>query len=642
MSEYLGTEYQKFIHISKYARWRDDLGRRETWEETVARYVDFVTSDVEKRQGFSTPTGLKSVIAEYILSTWALPSMRGLMTAGPALERDSTCIYNCSYLPIDSLRSFDESMFILMCGSGVGYSVESKYVSQLPTAPSEFYMVDYSITVEDSKEGWADAYRELLQMLWEGTIPKWDVSGVRKAGARLKTFGGRASGPEPLVSLFEFTIEKVTAAAGRNLRPIEVHDIMCKIADIVVVGGVRRSAMICLCDLNDPEMASAKSGNWWEAHPYRRLANISAVYESKPSVSVFMQEWKNLYDSKSGERGIFNREASRKIAAQNGRRDPNQEFGTNPCSEIILRPFGFCNLSEVVVRPEDTLVDLKQKVKIATILGTYQSTFTNFTYLRDIWKQNAEEERLLGVSLTGQMAHPVLQTNSNQAAAWLSALKEVAVETNREYAALMGINPAAAVTCVKPSGTASQLVNSASGMHTWYAEYYLRSARADNKDPVTRMMKDMRFPHEPDVMDPEHSTVFSFPIKAPEGALTRNDLSAVEHLDIWLQYQTFWTEHKPSITVSIREEEWMDVAAWVYKHFDDLSGVAFLPHSDHTYKQAPYQEIDEYDYHAALQNMPTNIDWRDLKFYENDDHTSGAQTLACSAGVCEIIDVTSK
>jgi len=637
LSEYLANDYSYFIHTSKYARWRDDLGRRETWEETVARYIDFVTDSVRERYGADLS---EYRLSDAILSTKAMPSMRGLMTAGPALKRDSTCIYNCSYLPVDSLRSFDETMYILMCGTGVGYSVENKYVSQLPTLPASLEDTDHVIVVDDSKAGWAAAYRQLLHMLWEGVIPTWDMSQVRPAGARLKTFGGRASGPEPLDALFHFTVDIVRNAVGRKLRPIEAHDLMCKVADIVVVGGVRRSAMICLSDLNDSEMAAAKAGNWWETHPHRRLANISAVYESKPSVDVFMEEWKALYDSKSGERGIFNREAARKVAGSTGRRDSSPEFGTNPCSEIILRPFGFCNLTEVVVRPEDRLADLLKKVEDATVLGTIQSTFTDFSYLRPIWKENAEDERLLGVSLTGQLGHPVLQTNSFQAKAWLLALKKHAIRVNDKIAGMLGINPAAAITCVKPSGTVSQLVNCSSGMHTWHAEFYARTVRADNKDPLTIFMKDAGVPWEPDLMDPKNTTVFTFPVAAPEGAVTRNDLSAVEHLDIWLQYQNYWTEHKPSVTISVREDEWLDVQAWVYRNFDDISGISFLPHSDHTYKQAPYQELTEEEYNDLCAQMPERIDWSLLSLYETEDATTGSQELACVAGQCDLVDIT--
>lgn len=645
VNDYLETDYQKFIHASRYARWRDEDERRESWEETVGRYsnnVLFKGISIDKYR-VDENTGTLLEIAEAIKKTEIMPSMRGLMTAGPALDRDSTCLYNCSYLPVDSPRSFDEAMYILMCGTGVGYSIEGKYVSQLPIVNEHFEKTGTTIKIADSKAGWARGLRELLSLLWSGQIPEWDVSQVRPAGAKLKTFGGRASGPEPLVKLFEFCVDTLKAAAGRRLTPVEAHDIMCKIAEVVVVGGVRRSAMISLSDLNDREMAGAKFGRWWEDHGQRSLANNSAVYEQKPSMEVFMEEWNELYRSKSGERGIFSREAARKIAGKNGRRDTSYDFGTNPCSEIILRPFGFCNLTEVVVREMDSIDELKRKVRLATILGTIQASFTDFKYLRKIWKKNAEEEALLGVSLTGQLGHSVLNGQSGKKALeeLLQELKKVAIETNREWAAKLGVNPAAAITCVKPSGTVSQLVLCSSGMHTWHSEYYIRTVRGDNKDPMTEFMKDVGIPHEPDVMKPNDTTVFSFPIKAPEGALTRKDLTAIEHLELWLTYQRQWCEHKPSITISVKEDEWLEVGAWVYKHIDEMSGVSFLPHSEHSYKQAPYQECTKEQYDLAVSKMPENINWGMLSAYEVEDGTSGSQELACAAGECEVVDIKS-
>lgn len=640
----LPTAYQQFIAISRYARWLEVEGRRETWQETVNRYVKFVTDDVQEHHSIDIPEDVRNEIYRAIVNAEVMPSMRGLMTAGPALERDSTCIYNCSYLPVDSLRSFDEAMYILMCGTGVGYSVESKYVSQLPIINEHFEYSDTVIKVADSKAGWARSLRELLALLWQGQIPAWDVSEVREAGARLKTFGGRASGPAPLEELFRFSVALVKNAAGRRLRPIEAHDLMCKIAEVVVVGGVRRSAMISLSDLNDREMAAAKSGEWWKEHPQRALANNSAVYEDRPTMEIFMAEWKALYDSKSGERGIFSRAAAQKVAARNGRRDASQEFGTNPCSEIILRPFGFCNLTEVVVRDTDTLDDLIEKVKTATILGTFQSTFTRFKYLRKIWQKNAEEERLLGVSLTGQLGHPILSGAEGLEIAeeWLSILRDAAVETNSIWAKKLGINQSVAITCVKPSGTVSQLVLCSSGMHAWHSEYYERTVRGDNKDPITQFMKDVGIPWEPDVMKPNDTTVFSFPIKAPVGALVRDDLTAVAHLELWKSYQNTWCEHKPSITVSVKEDEWLEVGAWVYKNIDYMSGVSFLPFSEHTYQQAPYQEKTEEEYNALLAKMPDRIDWKLLSAYEFEDTTTGNQTLACNAadGSCEVVDIS--
>lgn len=641
---YLNNDYSRFIHASRYARWRDGDERRESWEETVDRYVDYVTKAVEDNQGVHIDSRVIEQLREAILTTKVMPSMRGLMTAGPALDRDSTCIYNCSYLPVDSLRSFDEAMYILMCGTGVGYSVENKYVSQLPIVNEHFEHSNSIIKVADSKAGWARGLRELLSLLWSGQIPAWDTSAVRPAGEKLKIFGGRASGPEPLEKLFEFCVDIVTKAAGRKLTSIEAHDIMCKIAEVVVVGGVRRSAMISLSDLGDREMATAKTGRWWEDDSQRSLANNSAVYEQKPSMEVFMSEWKAIYDSKSGERGIFSREAAKRIAAKNGRRDTAYEFGTNPCSEIILRPFGFCNLTEVVVRETDTLDDLILKVELATIIGTLQASFTDFKYLRKIWKKNAEEEALLGVSLTGQLGHPVLNGSEgmSQLTQWLDVLRNEAIEANRIWAGHLGIKPAAAITCVKPSGTVSQLVLCSSGMHPWHSEYYIRTVRGDNKDPMTEFMKDVGIPWEPDVMKPQDTTVFSFPIKAPDTALTRKDLTAIQHLELWLVYQKSWCEHKPSITVSIRDDEWMEVGAWVFKHMDEMSGVSFLPHSDHSYKQAPYQECTADEYEAALAKMPKDINWGMLSAYEIEDGTSGSQELACSASTgCEVVDIKS-
>lgn len=637
----LPTPYQEFIALSRYARFLDDQGRRETWGETVDRYVNYVTGALEKYNDYVIPQDLKEEIRSAIFNLEVMPSMRGIMSAGPALERDNTALYNCSYLPVDNLRAFDETMYILMCGTGVGYSVESQYVNQLPPVNEHFEKSNTTIIVEDSKAGWARALRELLALLWQGQVPTWDMSKVRPAGARLKTFGGRASGPEPLDRLFVFAVELIKGAAGRKITPIEAHDLMCKIAEVVVVGGVRRSAMISLSDLNDRTMAAAKAGAWWEYNGQRALANNSAVYESKPTMDVFMEEWKSLYDSKSGERGIFSRDAARRVAAKNGRRDPNWEWGTNPCSEIILRPNQFCNLTEVVVSSTDTLDDLKRKVKIAAIIGTFQASFTRLKYLRKNWIKNIEEEALLGVSLTGQLGHRVLsgQDGLDKLANWLDEMREHAVDVNKEFAAKIGINQSTAVTCVKPSGTVSQLTGVSSGMHPWHSQYYIRTVRADNKDPLTQLMKDYGVPNEPDVMKPDSTTVFSFPVKAPEDALVRENLTAVEHLNLWLIYQRHWAEHKPSITVSVKENEWMEVGAFVYKYFDEISGISFLPYSEHTYQQAPYQECTKEDYEALLSKMP-DILWSDLSLYEFEDSTSGSQTFACAAGDCEVVDLT--
>lgn len=632
MNNYLPTDYQSFIATSRYARWLDDKKRRETWSETVSRYIKNVVE---------TKTEYREVIGEIenaILGLEIMPSMRALMTSGPALERDNTAGYNCSYLPVDDPKSFDEAMFILLCGTGVGFSVERQYISKLPEVP-ELFQAEDVIVVHDSKEGWAKALRKLIAMLYAGEIPTWDVSKVRPAGAKLKTFGGRASGPAPLVDLFNFTVSLFKGAQGRKLSSIEAHDLMCKIGEVVVVGGVRRSAMISLSNLSDDRMRHAKSGSWRENSGHRALANNSVAYTEKPDMETFMREWLSLVESKSGERGIFSRPASKKQSAKNGRRDANYDFGTNPCSEIILRPYQFCNLTEVVVRATDTLKDLERKVKLATILGTIQSTYTHFPYLRKIWQKNTEEERLLGVSMTGIMDNKMTSGGADLPAI-LELLRQVAVTTNKEWAERLGIPASTAITAVKPSGTVSQLVDSASGIHARHSDYYIRTVRGDNKDPLTQFMIDQGIPSEPDAMKPTQTTVFSFPMKSPDGAITRNDMTAIEQLELWLVYQRHWCEHKPSITVTVRDHEWMEVGAWVYKHFDEVSGVSFLPHSDHTYQQAPYQEVTEREYQDLLALMPPKIDWSKLSDYELEDTSKGTSTFACSGGVCEIVDLT--
>ena len=634
MGNYLPTDYQTFIATSRYARWLEDKKRRENWGETVSRYIENVVAKVTRDEV------VLDEVEQAILNLEVMPSMRSVMTAGPAADRDNTCMYNCSYLPVDDVKSFDEAMFILLCGTGVGFSVERQYISKLPEVPVELFKSDDIIVVHDSKEGWAKALRKLIALLYAGEIPKWDVSKVRPAGAKLKTFGGRASGPGPLVDLFRFVTSIFNSASGRRLSSIECHDIMCKIGDVVVVGGVRRSAMISLSNLSDDRMRYAKSGSWWESQGQRSLANNSVAYTEKPDALAFMREWTALVESGSGERGIFNRQASKKQAAKNGRRDASYDFGTNPCSEIILRPYQFCNLTEVVVRATDTVDTLKEKVRLATILGTIQSTYTKFPYLRKIWANNTEEERLLGVSLTGIMDNPLLTSKNAGLEATLEELKNVAIKTNAEWAERLGIPVSAAITCVKPSGTVSQLVDSASGIHARHSEYYIRTVRGDNKDPLTQFMKDQGIPSEPCVMKPEQTTVFSFPQKSPPNAVTRNDMTAVEQLEAWLVYQRHWCEHKPSVTISVRDSEWVQVGAFVYKHFDEMSGVSFLPHLDHVYEQAPYQDCTKQEYEEMLSFMPTNIDWAKLSEYESEDNTSGMQTLACSGDSCEIVDLT--
>ena len=635
IDNYLPTDYQTFIATSRYARWLEDEQCRESWAETVDRYMD----NVVKRALDMDTIGTASEIKEAILSLEVMPSMRAMMTAGAALDRDNTSGYNCSYLPIDDPKSFDEAMFILLCGTGVGFSVERQFVSNLPEIP-DLYDSETIVVVRDSKEGWAKALRQLIALLYSGEIPKWDVSKVRPAGSRLKTFGGRASGPAPLVELFDFVIHVFKEAQGRKLSSIECHDIMCKIGEVVVVGGVRRSAMISLSNLSDDRMRHAKSGAWWNTDPQRALANNSVSYTEKPDAVSFMREWMALVESGSGERGIFNGEASKKQAAKNNRRDPEWDFGTNPCSEIILRPYQFCNLTEVVVRATDTLEDLARKVRLATILGTIQSTYTRFPYLRKVWQRNTEEERLLGVSLTGIMDNKLMTTQNKGLESTLVYLRNEAISTNKEWADRLGIEPSTAITCVKPSGTVSQLVDSASGIHARHSEYYIRTVRGDNKDPLTQFMKDQGIPNEPDVMKPDSTTVFSFPIKSPDGAVVTRDLTAIQQLETWLIYQRFWCEHKPSITVNVQKNEWLEVGAFVYEHFDEMSGVSFLPYNEHTYKQAPYQEVGKHDYETLLSVMPDKIDWTKLSEYEQEDNTVAMQTMACSGDVCEIVDLT--
>ena len=632
----LPTKYQEFIHLSRYSRWLPKEKRRETWTETVLRYFDFFEKHLNETCKYKLDKETRNKLEDAVLSLKIMPSMRCLMTAGEALKRENIAGYNCSYIAVDRPQAFDEILYVLMNGTGVGFSVERQFVGNLPTVAEEFYMSDTIIVVQDSKLGWAKAFKELVAMLYHGQIPKWDLSKVRPAGAPLKTFGGRASGPEPLQRLFEFTKEIFQGAAGRKLSSIECHDIVCKTAEIVVVGGVRRSALISLSNLSDDRMRVAKSGQWWNDNGQRALANNSACYTEKPDVGIFMDEWKALYDSKSGERGIFNRESAKRIAEKNERRDVGYDFGTNPCSEIILRSREFCNLSEVVVRPEDTEDTLLEKVKLATILGTFQSTLTNFKYVSKEWKKNCVEERLLGVSLTGIMDNKWTAGKLPSLDSLLKNLKQMSVDTNKEWSKKLKINQSAAITCVKPSGTVSQLVDSASGIHARHNPYYIRTVRGDKKDPLTKMMVDMGFPVEDDVMKPLDTSVFSFPIKCSKDAVFRQDMNAIEQLELWKTYQEHWCEHKPSVTISVKETEWIEVGAWVYKNFDLMSGVSFLPYSEHTYKQAPYQDCDEKDYEKLLKKMPVNVDWAKLSDYESSDMTVGSQELACSSGSCEI------
>lgn len=625
----LPTPLQSFIHKSRYARWLDSQNRRETWSETVQRYVDFFAA----RYPDTYPA---ERLREAIMKLEVMPSMRALMTAGPALERDPMAGFNCTGIAVDNVRAFDEILYILMCGSGVGFSVERQYITHLPEVAENFHDSTTVIVVADSKQGWAVAFKELISLLYAGQVPSWDVSKVRPAGAKLKVFGGRASGPAPLVDLFKFAVAMFRNAAGRKLTSLECHDLVCKIADIVVVGGVRRSALISLSNLSDDRMRAAKSGAWWEGSPHRALANNSAVYTERPSMELFMKEWLSLVESKSGERGVFNRAGARKKVAENGRRDASHDMVTNPCGEILLRSAGVCNLTEVVIRAGDTLDDLKTKVELATIMGTFQATLCKFRYVRSVWQRNQEEERLLGVSLTGIMDHEVLSRACPQAAVMLELLREHAVEVNKVWAERLGISPAAAITTVKPSGTVSQLVDSASGIHPRYSRYYVRTVRADKKDPLAQFMRREGFPVEDCVIKGASTDVFSFPVHAPEHAVLRNDMTAIQQLEHYLMVRDRWCEHNPSITVYVRENEWLGVGDWVYQHFDSIGGVSFLPHSDHSYKQAPYQECTREEYSALTARMP-EFDWAGLQDFEKEDSTENQQTLACSAGVCELI-----
>ena len=654
MCESLPSLYQSFIHLSRYSRWLPDENRRETWPETVGRYFDFFEEHLQEQHNYTVSKEEREELEKAVLNLEIMPSMRALMTAGEALKRDNVAGYNCSFASSGRVRAFDEILYILMCGTGVGFSVERDFLNKLPTISEEFEASDTTIVVQDSKMGWAKAYKELTSLLIGGQIPKWDLSKVRPAGARLKTFGGRASGPQPLDDLFTFTVEAYQRASGRKLTSIECHDIICKIAEIVVVGGVRRSALISLSSLTDERMRDAKHGQWWVSDAQRALSNNSVAYKEKPEIGTFMEEWLALYKSKSGERGIFNRDAAKKQTEKANEfrssladeyrtfrhREVDHEFGTNPCSEIILRDKEFCNLTEIVVRGNDTKESLERKVRLATILGTWQSTLTNFKYLSSEWERNCKEERLLGVSMTGIMDCELTNGKKGNLEKLLTELKTQAIIQNKTTAKSIGINESVAITCVKPSGTVSQLVDAASGIHARHNPYYIRTVRADVKDPLCIFMKEKGFPCEPDVMKPEHTMVFSFPMKTPKKAVFRTDMTAMEQLNLWLTYQRFWCEHKPSVTISVKENEWMEVGAWVWEHFDEVSGVSFLPFSDHTYKQAPYQDCTEEEYKELLKALPKDVDWAELGDYEKEDNTAGTQTFACSGNSCEVVDLT--
>ena len=636
----LPTYYQQFIHKSRYARWIDSENRREEWDETISRYMNCIKEHSAVFCNYKMPDKLYTELYNAILKQSIMPSMRCVMTAGEALHRDNTAGYNCSYLPVDDLKSFDEAMYILMCGTGVGFSVEREYINKLPEVPDKLFAAEETIVVYDSKEGWAKALRKLLALLWSGEIPNWDLSRIRPAGAKLKIFGGRASGPAPLESLFKFIILTFCNAKGRKLSSLECHDIMCKVGEVVVSGGVRRSAMISLSNLSDDRMRHAKTGEFYKTQPQRQMSNNSVAYTEKPDMTTFMREWLSLTESGTGERGMFYRGAAQSKAAENGRRDAEWAFGTNPCSEIILRPYQFCNLSEVIVRGEDSADDISKKVELATILGTFQATLTNFPYLRKVWKKNTEEERLLGVSLTGIMDNSIMNGQEvGNLAEILQQLKEVAIDTNKEFSEKLGISQSTAITCVKPSGTVSQLTDSASGIHARHSQYYVRTVRGDKKDPITQFMMEKNIPWETDLWN-NNNAVFSFPVKSPEGCITRNDMTALQQLEFWKIYADNWCEHKPSITVSVGAEEWLEVGNWIYKNFNIASGLSFLPRSEHVYQQAPYQECTAEAYSDFASTMPKEIDWTELTKYENDDNTVGSQTFACSGDSCEIVDIT--
>lgn len=619
------NEYEQFIHVSRYARYHDDLGRREAWGETVDRYISFF------KKKFPRKKIDWDELREAIYNREVMPSMRCMMAAGPALEKDNVAGYNCAYLTVDTIRAFDETMYILMCGTGVGFSIESKYVSKLPMVAEEFNESDTTIHVTDSKAGWQSAFRQLVALLYSGEIPKWDTSRIRPAGSRLRTFGGRASGPEPLERLFRYTVETIQGAKGRRLTTIECHDLMCMIAEVVVAGGVRRSALISLSDVDDRELRHAKDGQWFINARQRALANNSACYEQKPTAEAFLTEFGSIVRSGSGERGIFSRQASGVVAERSGRRDPSYDFGTNPCSEIILRPNQFCNLTEVVARHDDTPSTLKRKVRLATILGTLQSTLTDFRRLRSVWKNNTEEERLLGVSITGIYDCPLLSTI--ECVPLLKQLRSRAITTNEEYSTRLGVGASTAITCVKPSGTVSQLCGSSSGIHPRYSQYYTRRVRSDSSDPLCGYLQSLGFRHEKDFYN-KSAVVFEFPVKSPEGSITTKDVRAIDQLELWKVYAEHWCEHKPSVTIYVGEDEWLDVGAWVYKNFDIMSGISFLPREEHTYKQAPYEEITEEEYNAMVKDVPKNVDFTDFK--EMDDTTTASQELACTGGHCDI------
>lgn len=626
-------QFQEFVVTRSYCKWREDLGRRESWDECVNRYYDYFGERFPEVLGEEWDN-----LRQLTISREVFPSMRALMTAGAAAEVDDTCLYNCSYLAVNSIKSFSDILYILCCGTGVGFSCEQHEVDQLPTVPSIVRNESIPLIVADSRRGWADSFNTLITALYTGFHPTWDLSDIRPKGARLKTFGGRASGPDPLERLFKFTTNLFYIAEGRKLTPLEVHDIICMVGEIVISGGVRRSALISLSDLDDRDMARAKSGTWWETNSHRALSNNSAVYTSKPSLGRFMDEWSTLYDSRSGERGICNREAMDTIAAMSGR--TSCAWGTNPCSEIILRPKQFCNLSEVVIKPYDNLTTLRLKVKAAAILGTIQSACTKFTYLDPEWKANCEDERLLGVSFTGIYDNELMSTSSTELNEVLVELRETAREINIEWADKLGIEPSKAITCCKPSGTTSCVAGTSSGIHPRYSPYYIRRVRIESNNPLCKFMQDKGIAHEPCFQKPDDITIFSFPLKAPEKSKTYKNYAALDHLELWLTYQKYWCEHKPSVTINYKDTDFLSIGQWVWSNWDWVSGISFLPQTDHVYEQAPFEAIDKDEYEKLITGMPQFIDWAGLTKYEQEDTTISSQTMACVGGSCEIVDIT--
>ncbi len=630
--QYFHNDLAEFVYYRTYSRWVEAEDRRETWIETVDRYMSFMAENLKDKLSEKEYTEIRNFILEHK----SVPSMRLLQFAGKAARTTNVCAYNCSFIAPTLLQDFGEIAYILMCGTGVGFSVEYQTVETLPQIKRQTGTMLTDYIIEDSKEGWADAIVYGMQTWYDGKDVRFDYSKIRPAGSRLKTMGGRASGPGPLRDLMDFMRNRILARQGRRLKTIDVHDVICKIGEVVVAGGVRRSALISLSDLDDQEMRNSKIGTFYYHSPQRSMANNSAIYNSKPTPEEFMEEWLALMKSGTGERGIFNRGSLRdQLPAR--RVELVDEglniMGTNPCGEIILQSKQFCNLTEVIARPEDTEATLMEKIRVATILGTYQATLTNFPYLSKDWQQNCRTERLLGVSITGQWDCPAVRES-----AMLQKLKTKAQEVNQEYAKRFGINPSTCITCVKPSGNTSQTTDSSSGLHPRYSPYYLRRVRISATDPLFHMLRDQKVPYYPEVgQTMENATTFvvEFPIKSPDGAICRNDITALEQLEYWKNVKESYTEHNPSVTVYVGEQEWFEVGNWVYKNWDIVGGISFLPRSNHAYALAPYQEITKEEYEAARANFP-QLDFSDLVLYEKSDETENKREIACAGGACEL------